>query len=243
MGDATRQIVPPNEEIWVPWEQESAEKREWDYSYYRLQSSAVGNPLGSKEQPKYAWSSVRITWSGGKPSIKKSGGGSLNDRGQGTGYGLYALVEFEKWPVEPVVVPTWAQRGLAWLGVDRQEVVPGSVNIGADAMTSEKVSFVEPQLYVETDAVIDVSKDNEMGGIGTILTPENAQVRSIRIILPQAFKPRGWFVEPVKQIMVTPMTGSGEFIENFDLISASGERVTLYLYNENEVQLYLLEDK
>jgi hypothetical protein len=44
-----------------------------------------------------------------------------------------------------------------------------------------------------------------------------------------------------KTIAVAPFEGSGVLVDNFDLISASGEQVVLYLHRVQEVELFIKE--
>lgn len=219
-GAMVRQIVPPNEEIINPRDREDAEMREWDYSFSRVAFASTGGGTGEKNRL------VKV---------------ANSDDVEGDFYvvdfqtRLVGVTISEKYDTENVVVPTWAQRGLLWLGVT-ESVPEGSVVIRPTALTatgSAPAPVTVAERSVEVNAQVALA-------MGVLVNPDEVDEPDVTVHTFPA-EGHGEMTGYGKTITVAPLEGSGELVDNFELISAMGEQVVVYLHALTEVELYLME--
>jgi hypothetical protein len=214
-GSLARQVVPANELITNPLDREDATKREWDYSFNRIAFSGVGGSTSAdelvlQEQPDGSY----------KYSISKGGS-------------VVGINIVEKYPTEQVVVPTWALRGLAWLAVT-ESIPAGSVVIRptpAEATSALASPVTVAERSVEVTAQVAL-------GLGVLVAPDEVEEPDA-VIYVFPLEGSGAMTGYGKTITVAPMEGSGELVDNFELISAKGEQVVLYLHGLSEVELFM----
>ena len=219
-GTLNRQLIPPNAELLrLGFAPETEAMRTWDYSVHRVMS--VARTVGSAEK-----------------SLVLSSGGPFSDgapryvyRKLGT---RVAPSEFERFPVDTVIAITWTQRGLAWLAA-KDEVVSGDVTIRPLAMASTG-ALVNPVTVAEHGVIVTATASQAVGVMVGFQGSDNV----IRVFAAEA---SGHMTQYGKTITADPFLASGEIVDNFNMVKATGEEVVLYLYNDNQIDLYLKEDK
>jgi hypothetical protein len=218
LGALPRQIVPPNDQISNPLNREDAAKREWDYSFDRVAFSGVGGS-GTDQQV------TLVENPDGSFSLVSKGGSNV--------VGINIV---EKYPTEQVIVPTWALRGLAWLAVT-ESIPTGSVVIrptpaAATGALNSPVTVAERSAQVNAQVAL---------AQGVLVAPDEAhEPDAVIYVFP--LEGSGGMTGYGKTITVAPFEGSGELVDNFELISARGEQVVVYLHGLTEVELFM-EDK
>jgi hypothetical protein len=220
MGTLVRQIVPPNEEITNPLQQETTAMREWDYSYTRVENTAIASGGAVNGQANI----ILVQNPDGSVSYEVKSGGAL-----------VGINEFERWPTEVVLALSWAQRGWAWLA-NVESVPSGSVVIRPTPATATATAPA-PVTVAEQYVTVTVTPAQ---AVGVMLSPDEAADADVTVFAFPA-EGSGTMTGYGKTIAVDPFIGSGEMVDNFDLISASGEQVVLYLHALTEVELYLKE--
>jgi hypothetical protein len=218
-GTLTRQLVPPNNQL-PPTQQETDEMREWDYSYTRLESQAVG---GTNTDQADGIQAVQQP-DGSVKFVTVRGGGSV-----------VGINEFERYPTEPIIVPTWAQRGLAWLMVT-DDVADGDVIIRPNAIEGSATT-VNPVVTAEKSVTVTAQVTTAIGVLVAPAEAEDPDVAVLALPMEGSADMTGYS----KTITVEPFVGSGELVDNFDLINAAGEQVVLYLHYV-DAEVYLKED-
>lgn len=218
LGAMTRQLVPDNSQIQNPLDREDAAKREWDYSFSRVAFSATGGGAAATDQV------VLVEQPDGSYKFAPKSGAPV---------GINIV---EKFPTETVVVPTWAMRGLAWLAVT-ESIPTGSVVIrptpaSATGVLASPVTVAERSVQVNAQVAL---------GQGVLRAPVEAHEPDVTVY-PFPAEGSGAMTGYGKTITVEPFVGSGELVDNFELISARGEQVVVYLHRLSEVELFM-EDK
>lgn len=218
-GAMTRQIVPANSQLPNPNDHETEEMREWDYSYTRILYSATGG-AGANQQFE----------------LVQGTDGSLTYRITGGRNGAVVGVNItEKYETEQVLVLSWAMRGLAWLA-NTESAPVGSVIIRPTAITATG-SFPEPAVLAQRDATV-----NAEAAIALSVLVNPAEVEDPDVtIYPFPATGTGVMTGYGKTITVEPFEGSGELVDNFELVAAKGEQAVVFLHGLNEVELYLME--
>ncbi|WDS61315.1 hypothetical protein SEA_MINIFLAYER_8 [Satellite phage MiniFlayer] len=205
---ASIQLVPDNSNIPNPSDWEDADKRAWQYSMNR-------------------WD-IGYTSPGGG-----SGGSSNQDGSVDAGAGktgnwspdLAGVSASEKYPLQPISIHTMMSRGLVWLGEvdDRQ---PGDAVIRPSAMIGSG-EMKQPTTTAQKPAVVNVPA---IIGNGQMVNPVEARDGNVLIqVLPM--EGSGTVTGYNKSISIEPMLGSGEMVDNFNLVFAGGEQVILVLHN------------
>lgn len=221
VGTLPRQLVPANEGISNPLDWEDANKREWDYSYGRVQTISGATNLGLDQRND----TIITQLPDGSVSISYKRSGSL-----------IGIEEYEKYPTEAVLVPTWAMRGWAWLAA--QERAPEGSAVQRTVAATGEASMPHPTVRVEKNsaAVVEPALAN-----GSMRNPEEVLDPDVQVM---AFPATGFgsITGYGKTLSVDPFEGSGDLVDNFDQIAGGGEQVVVYLFNQNEINLYLLED-
>jgi hypothetical protein len=219
-GQMTRQIVPPNSEIIDVNKREDAAKREWDYTYNRMTSLAVGGTTVDQNKG----SLTAILNPDGTYTFKQSGSG-----------GLVGISEYESYPTESVIVPTWAQRGLVWLGAT-EEVGSGD---HVERPTASTATGSMPQATVNAQKSVTIAAQ-ATSAVGVLVAPAEAHDPDVTVIALPA-DASGYMTGYGKTISVAPFEAFGELVDNFDLISAAGEQVVVYLHY-TDAEVYLKEE-
>ena len=218
-GYLMRQIVPPNNVVAAMGNSlETEAMRLWDYSQHRV-ISVANTAAGGRE--------LTLTYDRqGKPMYVYRRNPLAT-----------APSEFEKYPVEGAIVLTWTHRGLAWLGA-REVVVEGSATDRPLAMQSTG-AFVNPVVVAEHGVTVSAAPSQ---GVGVMNSPDEI-VDVDAVVLVFAAEANGYMTGYGKVIYADPFLASGEIVDNFNMVKATGEEVVLYLSNDNQIDLYLKEDK
>ena len=218
-GVLSRQLVPDNSQISNPVDKESAEKREWDYSFYRVAFTSQGG-FGTDQRlvlQEQADGTFKLT-----PTKSNN---------------VVGINIIEKYPTQNVVVPSWAQRGLNWLA-GAQSLAAGEVVVRPTAATAT-AALQSPVTVAERSVVIGVQAGLAQGRMES---PDEVVEPDVTVnVFPM--EGRAAMTGFGKTIEVAPFEGTGELVDNFELISAAGEQAVVYLLNLREVELYLVEAK
>lgn len=218
--DVPVQKVPANDELPYTYKAETPEQREWEWSETRFafNTSTLGGGAGT---------TVTITLPDGTTSQVPI---------TNTGSGLSMVNINPLFPTENK--PRWdmVRRGFAWLQ-ERVEIDPGAVTVGAEPMTAEASM---PNAPVSSERDVSVNAE-QMLGTATLVRPAEGVVSDVEVrALPMTAT--GRFTGSNKTIKVQPMTGNAEVVENFEMVSATGEQVILTLHGLDLVTLYLKEE-
>jgi hypothetical protein len=148
---------------------------------------------------------------------------------------LPTLEVYEKFEIEQVTVPTWAMLGFAWLAAT-EEAVSGSVTI-RPTPAAATAAMPNPTVVGQKSVVINAQA---AVGVGVMKAPAEAHDPDV-VVLALPFEATARMTGYGKTIAVAPFEGSGEMVDNFDLINAAGEQVVVYLHYV-DAEVYLKEE-
>lgn len=209
-----KQVLPNEWPVFL--EEESAEQKEWDYSFTRL----------SRQQ---------ITLGGNQGVVVvDSAGNVINVGGSPSGANLPVTNYSSLFPIEFIGVMPMYARGFFWLA-DVEEEVPGSETVRATPMTATG-EFPEPTISTQKSTVVTAQPMRANGSMPKVAEDTSGDVDVL--VFPMTAEGR---IPPIgKTVYAAPMTGTAELVQPSG-IAATGEDIVLYVHSR-PITLYLKEE-